>query len=481
MMSEKKRLHPVAMLLSFVKYAKEAAIPLIFFVFVGGGNGYTWWHFLMIGALLLFTIGNGVLGWFFYTYHIENNELRIHQGFIFRKKRFIPRERIQSIDFSQGLIQRAFGLVKVQIETAGGGGEPEVVMSALKRNDAEMLKSNLYQKRNAVADEMLEEVEEKPSLLYKLSWKELLITASTSGGIGVVLSFVAAIASQVDDFIPNQFYESVTERVMDATLPFILLAVAFLLLISWFFSVVGTVLKYGGFVLTRQEDDLIISRGILEKRQLTIPVHRIQGIRIVEGLLRQPFGYSVLYVESGGGGGKEEQFSTVLFPLVKRKRVKTLLGEILPEMAIHDECSPLPIRAKRRYFIRFLLPAVLPLGLITYFVPYGAFSILLLPICCLIGYFHYRDAGWGIKKDVALLQFRQISKTRVYVARKNIQAMELETTFLQEPKQLTTFKISILSSFAGKQFRVKDIEHTNGEELLNWYSYSAKINIKEEV
>ena len=118
---------------------KEAALPLIFFVFVGGGNGYSWWHFVAIGALIVFTIGNGVLGWIFYTYHVENKELRIHQGFIFRKKRFIPSERIQSIDFSQGVIQRPLGLVKVQIETAGGGGEPEVVMSALRRADAEVL------------------------------------------------------------------------------------------------------------------------------------------------------------------------------------------------------------------------------------------------------------------------------------------------------------------------------------------------------
>ncbi|WP_263492111.1 PH domain-containing protein [Bacillus sp. RAR_GA_16] len=233
--------------------------------------------------------------------------------------------------------------------------------------------------------------------------------------------------------------------------------------------------------MTRQGDDLIINRGILEKRQLTIPVHRIQAIRIVEGLLRQPFGYSVLYVESGGGGGKEEQFSTILFPLVKRKRVKTLLGEILPEMAIHEECSSLPVRARKRYMFRFLLPVLVPVGIVSYLVPYGSYSLVLLPICCVAGFVHYRDAAWGVTKDVALLQFRQISKTRVYVPRKNIQSMELDTTFLQHPKELTTVKVSILSSFAGKQFKVKDIEQANGEELLNWYSYRSykNTNIKE--
>ncbi|MGA9287055.1 MAG: PH domain-containing protein [Anaerobacillus sp.] len=480
-MSEKKRLHPAAMLLSLIRHVKEAALPLLFFVFVGGGNGYSWWHFLAIGALVIFTIGNGVLGWFFYTYHVTNKELRIHQGFIFRKKRFIPSERIQSIDFSQGVIQRLFGLVKVQIETAGGGGEPEVVMSALRRADAEVLRSELYEKRKTVKDESVEIIEEAEQLQYQLSWRDLLIAASTSGGIGVVISFVAAIGSQVENLIPDEFYESVTERVLDATLTYVLLAVALLLLISWFFSVLGTVFKYGGFILSRVDDDIIINRGILEKRQLTIPVHRIQAIRIVEGVLRQPLGYSTLYVESGGGGGKEEQFATILFPLIKRNKVRDLLGEILPEVSIHEECVSLPVRARRRYLFRFMVPALLPVGLITYFLPYGAFSFLLLPIAGGLGYLHYRDAGWGVKEGVALLQFRHIGRTRVYVARSHIQAMEMDTTLLQKPRQLTTFKVSILSSLAGKQFRVRDLEQDSGDALMNWYSYrndnnNSKVN-----
>ena len=317
-------------------------------------------------------------------------------------------------------------------------------------------------------------------LQYKLSWRDLLIAASTSGGIGVVISFVAAIGSQVENFIPDEFYQSVTERVMEATLSYVLLAVALLLLISWFFSVLGTVFKYGGFILSRVEDDLIINRGILEKRQLTIPMHRVQAIRIVEGVLRQPFGYSTLYVESGGGGGKDEQFSTILFPLIKRKKVRALLGDILPEVSIHEECVSLPVRARKRYLFRFILPTLLPIGVMTYFLPYGAFSFLLLPVAGVIGYLHYRDAGWGVKEGVALLQFRHIGRTRVYVARSHIQSMEIETTFLQKPRQLTTFKVSILSSFAGKQFRVRDLEQDSGHALLNWYSYSSDNNASKE-
>ena len=39
------------------------------------------------------------------------------------KKRYIPFERIQSLNYNEGVFHRIFGLVKVQVETAGSKGE----------------------------------------------------------------------------------------------------------------------------------------------------------------------------------------------------------------------------------------------------------------------------------------------------------------------------------------------------------------------
>ena len=55
------------------------------------------------------------------------------------------------------------------------------------------------------------------------------------------------------------------------------------------------------FTVKKVEDDLIISRGLLEKRQMTIPLNRIQGILISENFIRQPLGLASVYMESAGG------------------------------------------------------------------------------------------------------------------------------------------------------------------------------------
>ncbi|MEI2401171.1 PH domain-containing protein, partial [Paenibacillus phytohabitans] len=55
------------------------------------------------------------------------------------------------------------------------------------------------------------------------------------------------------------------------------------------------------FTVVKRDEELFITRGLIEKKQTTIPLTRIQAIRIGENLIRQPFGYATVYIESAGG------------------------------------------------------------------------------------------------------------------------------------------------------------------------------------
>ena len=58
-------------------------------------------------------------------------------------------------------------------------------------------------------------------------------------------------------------------------------------------------LRLTRFTLTRDGDVLRNSRGLLGKQSATIPVNRIQAVRIVEGFWRMLIGYCILQVEVG--------------------------------------------------------------------------------------------------------------------------------------------------------------------------------------
>ncbi|ART74799.1 hypothetical protein B4U37_01415 [Sutcliffiella horikoshii] len=486
MMSEKKRMHPAAIVVAFFKQLRELLFPIIIFVFFGSSSGEGFFSIIYIAVMVLWFAGLiaiGVVSWYRFYYWIEDGELRMEYGVFVKKRRFIPQERIQTLDTSEGIIQRIFGLVKVQIETAGGGTEAEASLTAVTKDEANKLreallyyknKDEVYGPKLPVQQEPSAEPVEKPT--YKASWKTLFIVGTTSGGIGVVLSAVIAFTSQFDQFVP---YEDIIDRfgmVLQTSVYFIASIVFVVLFVSWLISIVMTMFKYGNFTVTKQDDELQISRGIIEKRQLTISLKKIQAIRISQNLLRQPFGYATVYVESAGSsGGKESDFSTILFPLLKVSEVEAHLKQFVPSYLLVQEVHGLPKRSVIRYLIRLMVPAALLSTPIAYFFqPYGYLAFLSVVVAGLLGYSQYKAAGWAMESEQLQLSYRHLSKNTVLVRKKRIQSFELRESFFQGKRKLFTIKAAIKTGLGGKDFQVVDVEQHDGEQIYEWYSYEKK-------
>ncbi|HEX7064672.1 MAG TPA: PH domain-containing protein, partial [Bacillales bacterium] len=400
-MSEPRRLHPLAMLFMFIKLLRSAIIPLIGagvaasnnFGEIAGLGMWIWGVFALL-FVLLFVLPS-FFSWYRFTYRIEDGELRIEQGAFVKKHRYIRKERIQSFDRSAGVLHRPFGLVKVRIETAGGGPrqEAEGELAAITIEEARRLEAALYGMEETAEEEEKEVV---VKVQRKLTPPRLLIAGATSGKIGAVLSIIAAVFSQIDNFIPDHFYTDVGRRLIASGFQFVAVLVLLIAVCAWFLAILGTVVKYAGFTLTRAEGELQIVSGLLERRQLTLPVHRIQAVRIVEGLLRQPFGFVTLYVESAGGSGeKSEDFSTVLFPLLRKSEVSAFLNEFVSGYPPADsKLTPAPKRAIWQYLFRIVIPALIVVVPVVIWVPWGGYAILLLLAAAILGMMQHRDAGW---------------------------------------------------------------------------------------
>src|SRR5690625_7614128 len=95
------------------------------------------------------------------------------------------------------------------------------------------------------------------------------------------------------------------------------------------FGIAGTIIKYGNFTIIKKEEELFITRGLLEKKELTIPLKRIQAIRIEESVIRQPFGYVTVHAEVAGGTKVNRDGISVFFPILKAGAVECLLDSLL--------------------------------------------------------------------------------------------------------------------------------------------------------
>ncbi len=103
----------------------------------------------------------------------------------------------------------------------------------------------------------------------------------------------------------------------------------------WGISVAMTFLAYYGFTVSLEKEDIVITRGLLEKKRMTVPLNRVQSVRIIENPFRQLFGYAAVAIDSAGGGGAEGA-KINLFPLVKKADIYGPLKEIFPDLILDE-------------------------------------------------------------------------------------------------------------------------------------------------
>ncbi len=409
----------------------------------------------------------GIAGWWRFLYRIDEGELQIKSGIFVRKNLFLTKDRIQVIDISSGVIQRMFGLVKVDIQTAGSTSRAASLEAVTKAKAKEI---NRILRDNG-ADEIKEpeqEEDQKKRKIFSLPGKDLIIAASTSGRFGIALSILGTLFSQIEPVIrESEVFEYFFEMLPSQTDTFLIISILVIfVVVAWLISFFSTLFMYGDFKVEVKEDELIISRGIFEKKRITVPYKRIQAIYVNEGLLRQPLGFGSVHLESAGYGDDKGTGSIMLFPLISRNKISKLLNEVLPSYDVRINGFRPPLRAARRYIFRsaFLLSVITAA---IYWVLFPTNWIWLLPILSIAwGWLKYRDAGVAWDEETMVLRNRNLSKTTSIVKRDRIQDVSVSESWIQRYRNLCTLQVYVASGDHGKSFVVQDLEREQVFELL---------------
>lgn len=474
MSSEPRHLHPAAMLIDAIKSVRRSlsafVIPGIAFLMSRGFDAGTI-ALVLLGALVVAVLAAfwGFLSWRATTYEVAGGVFRLRWGVVQKNERTIPLDHVQSVDTVQGIIQRLFNVVEVRIETAGGGAsEPDASLAALDRADAEALRREIAGSRR----EPVETETAGPTVVRKLGTRDLLLAGATSGQIGVALSLIAVASQLFDDVLSQNLAQRLVETFAPRSVTTALLYVFILGLFAWLLAIGGTVLAHTGFTLSRDGDFLYIRRGLLERREATIPLARIQAVRMVEGLLRQPFGLASLRVESAGYG-EDAGVSTTLFPLLPRKEVHGLLLEAAPEFAVAPPLNALPRRALRRYVFRSTLPflvlisaAALLSSLVFDLAAWVFVALLLLLPAALFGWLCFRDAGWALEEDRLVVRSRFLGRTTAIAPRRRLQSRATVRSPFQRRVRLSTFEAQVASGGGGAELRVTDLGADAADALI---------------
>ena len=304
-----------------------------------------------------------------------------------------------------GPVQRLFGVVALHVQSAGGGSKGEIVLEALGPEAVERI-------RAAVGEQpaLAEAAEAPPVIERRLGRRDLLVAALTAGQLGVVLPVLAASTQLFGNVISSERDIEDASRLLPDTPGGWELALGALLLAAWALSAIGSIVSFAGFAVARDGDRLRIRRGLLQRSDAVVPVRRIHAVRVVEGVLRRPFGLATLRLEVAGYA-EEQAAARTLYPLLRRAEVAAFLAELLPELADEpDGLTAPPARAARRYVLPPAIAGLVVGGGACLLVPDASpWPLILAPLLALNGWWTFKAAGWRLRDGRLAMRSRMLA------------------------------------------------------------------------
>jgi putative membrane protein len=391
--------------------------------------------------------------WRHKAYWLDDIALHYRSGVFTPDEKVVPRARVQGVDTVTGPVQRLFGVVELRVQVPGASDSDEIVLSAVTHEEAARLRQVLGQPEPAA-----------PGARVRLGRRGLLLTALTSPQISVAVSAVAGIYALFQNVIDvERNGEGLLSR-LDSPQA-VAVAVALVLGAAYVLSFLAAIVVFAGFEVERDAQVLRIRRGLLERRAQSIPLERVDGVVIVEGLARGPFGLAALRLETAAHAG-ERAVARTLLPLVRRAEAEAVIARLVPGLAIEPgELERPPPRALRR----FVLPQALA-GAALGAVPAVLWTSAAWPAApalallgALAGLRDYRGAGVRLAGSVVVVREVRVARRTLLARRHRLQEHALMRTWRQERALLSDLRVTVGSGGKG---RARHLETATAESAF---------------
>jgi putative membrane protein len=250
-----------------------------------------------------------------------------------RTRRSVGVDRIQQVEIDRPLVQRLLGMATLRFDTAGSDAEPEVELRVLRHELALDLQRALQQDASpqsvAGADATPPRTD---AVVLQLSNGRVALAAITGAQLllapAVLLGTLQLIGGGDEGvtWLVRRVEELVSRgEAMTATTATALVVATVVLMVAT--TLVVGVVRDGSFTVRRVDDDLVVRRGLLGTRESTLPLKRLQVVRVVANPLRRLLGAAAVRVHSAGGSGSGER--RIVIPLIRDDQLPTLLAALL--------------------------------------------------------------------------------------------------------------------------------------------------------
>jgi putative membrane protein len=301
------------------------------------------WILAILGVVVLLAAVTGFISWYFTRFVIDDEELRIETGAIFKKSTKIPFERLQSVDIIQPLAARMFGLAELRLDA----GNSTTKLRYLTRSRASRFRDYLLARaqghqasihdldQQSVAS-VFTDLGATDQPLVQVSPQRLIVSflLSTEWLVPTAISIIIVIATAALGVAPFA------------------LGVLIPLLIGMVSLIWRRVIGMFNFTLAESSRGLRITRGLTSLTSQSVPINRVQGVKTSQPLLWRLLGWyrvdiDILGYAHGDSENNESTASSVLLPVAGLEEVELALGRVLPGFDLDRiELLPSPKRAR---------------------------------------------------------------------------------------------------------------------------------------
>jgi putative membrane protein len=307
--------------------------------------------FLALLALVLLVAGVAAVNWVswrFSRFRVGGGQVELRSGVLFRQHRQVRLERVQAVELSRPILARLFGLARVVVQSAGGS-DSQLSLSFIDLGRAEALRGHLLDL--AGQSEEVTATSDPTTSAAPTSDAVPLgrapVTRAPVAAVAVVevpngRLFVATILHGSTIFLGLVLFVALITAGVMSVGPLALAGVPAMLPAVFVIALNRgkEMLTHGNFRLADVGTGVRVTEGLTDLRTMTIPLHRIQALEIIQPLWWRGVGWwrvrvNVAGVGSSGSGDGDSERETTLLPVGTLEDVQRLLRVLAPR--VHPE------------------------------------------------------------------------------------------------------------------------------------------------
>lgn len=448
----------VIILLKFLKTTVKSFWPVALSFFIGGKSRDSWETYLAIGviAISILNLGGSVLTYFRYFIQIKDDAVIIDKGILKRTKTNIPFERIQSVNFKQNLIHQFFGVVSIEIDTAGAK-KSELTIDALDKAEAEAFREQIMQAKSQLTAERVTNEEENTLEEKKLEERTILhlsisdlfkigVSQNHLRSMGILLGFSLTIMNDINENFDGAvedelsgFAEFVTNSEWLIFL-FFMIAIA---VISFLYSLVLTTLRNYDLKLSLNKKGLKLIKGLLNREEISINKNKIQIISWSDNPLRRLFKMWTLGLEQASSDDASKLQAKIKVPGCYIDQVYKVALNVFPK-GEGNTLSQHRVSKLLKYRLLFFV-SVLPLlvaSVSVYWVEWHGLWLLIWPVFTgLYIEMYFRKRSFEISPEI-FKNNRGAFGNRIEITQMHkIQAVQITQSWYQRRKQIANLEL----------------------------------------